>query len=319
MKKIFITVTMLAITSTTMFVACKKDAKNTTSFKGAKSTARIGTPIYATFADTTAYETFLNDTSSAQIPNLPSGFISLKSIIDLLEWQRENDSNNNYATYYANPNLADTVYEDYGKLLDVLNEDKIVNLFGNLVRIDLVNGHAYSIESTTTAAYDSLLDYPNAANITTYEEGEEIIPILAKATGGCNESKAAGDSDPKTGTCDSRNQTKKLIVYQRGWIYFSLLAEAKNQKKTLGVWWAKSGVTPTIEVIGLGFRVRCEDYTYYYSGDASGFTVVGGKYNSDSRKTTFRPYESGKALAAYRFDANIGGTCEVNYLKIQKP
>lgn len=38
----------------------------------------------------------------------------------------------------------------------------------------------------------------------------------------------------------------------------------------------------------------------------------------NSRKTTFRPYESSHALAEYRFDA-VGGTCEVNYLKIPKP
>lgn len=307
---------MLAIAATTIFVGCKKDEKISKNLNSAstKSNLRVGPPIFASFSNLNEYDSFLNSAPNTPINQLPTGFISLKSILDEIEYQREFDTN----AYYANPHLADTIYEGYGKLLELLNEDKIVNLFGNLVRIDLENDVAYSIESISTESYDLLLQNPNDNSITSYSEDDEVALILAKVTG-CSEPGAQRDKDEKFGNCDSKNRTKKEVKYQKAFIYHSLVAELKNQKKIFFIWFLKSATTTGgINVSSLAFRVRCDDFTTYWSGHPSGWSPSSA-YESNSKQTTFRPYSGSRALATYNFAVTIGGACGVHNMSVNNP
>lgn len=226
-----------------------------------------------------------------------------------MEWQKEHDTD----AYFANPHLADSIYEGYGKLLDVLNEDKIVNLYGNLVRIDLHNNVAYSIPSTSTISYDLLLQNPTHNSITQYTTNDEVARILAGISG-CNERFAESDKDPFDNYCTNNIRTKKEVTYQRAAIVFSLVAEAKNQKRWLRVWWAHAGFTPGLNM-KMQWKPRCRDASGYYSGWAS--TWSGPGFSSDTRQATFRPYSSTVALSSYSFGSTISGTCGNDWLHIK--
>lgn len=308
-KKGFFSVTLLAVACVLTLVACKKDVAKTTSTIKSKSSARIGPPIFATFDSLDVYEAFLNAAPGTPISGLPQGYISMKSIIDEMEWQKEHDTD----AYFANPRLADSIYEGYGKLLDVLNEDKIVNLYGNLVRIDLHNNLVYSIPSTTTASYDLLLQNPTHNSITQYTTNDEVARILA-GIGGCNEPSAVRDKDLTDNNCTSNIRTKKEVRYQNAGIFFSLVAEAKNQKRWLRVWWAHAGFTPGLNMKMI-WKPRCRDASGYYNGWAS--TWSGPGYSGDNKQATFRPYSSTIALTSYSFGSTISGTCGNDWLNVK--
>ncbi|MCC6186215.1 MAG: hypothetical protein IT256_03590 [Chitinophagaceae bacterium] len=310
MKKLTLLLLAAGFMATSIFISCKKDNLQTSSSKkGTQNTNRVGEPAFATFTNLETYETFLNSAPNTPISGLPSDFISMKSIIDEIEWQKENDS----IAYYTNPNLADSIYESYGKLLDVLNEDKIVNLYGNLVRVDLLNDIVYTIASTTTASYDLLLQNPNHNSITQYTTNDEVARTLAGISG-CNERFAANKKNPGDNNCSNNYRTKKDVTYQKAGIYFSLVAEAKNQRRIAWAWWAYSGVKPAM-YMSMMWKPRCETATSWWSGEA-GSWYHSPAYSGDGQKATFRPYSSSKALTSYNFGSSIHGNCGVNWVQI---
>ena len=313
MRKLIFVFVAAGLLTTTALTSCKKDSAKVTSTTSTnnKSTLRVGEPAFATFVNLETYEAFLNAAPNTPISGLPSGFISMKSIIDEMEDQKENDTN----AYFANPHLADSIYEGYGKLLDVLNEDKIVNLYGNLVRVDLLNDKVYTIASTTTASYDLLLQNPNHNSITQYTTNDEVARILAGLGSGCNERSANAKKDEKDGYCNASNRTKKDVCYQKAGVFFSIVAEAKNQKRVLRVWWANPGVTPALHV-SMTYKQRCDYVEGWWSGEASTWRTASISYSGDGKKATFRPYNSSRALTYYNIGVSIHGNCGVNWVHI---
>lgn len=311
MKKRFFSLALLAVACVLTLVACKKDVAKTTSNITSKSLARIGPPIFATFDSLDAYEAFLNAAPATPIIGLPQGYISMKSITDEMEWQKEHDTD----AYFANPRLADSIYEGYGKLLDVLNEDKIVNLYGNLVRIDLHNNMVYSIPSTTTASYDLLLQNPTHNSITQYTTDEEVARTLAGISG-CNDRTAKKDKRSFDNNCTNNIRTKKEVTYQKAGIFFSLVAEGKNQKRWARVWWAHSGYGIGMYMV-MQWKPRCRDGSGYYSGSASSYGPGHYSVTHTNKQVTFRPYSSTIALSTYKYGATISGTCGNDYLEIK--
>src|SRR5262245_36014098 len=91
-----------------LFASCKKEAQLDNSNRNLKSPARLsGTdPAFLTFTSLPQYDSFIADPAAVPL-SVPSGFVSLRSITEQLEYERDNDTD----AYLANPHLADTIYE----------------------------------------------------------------------------------------------------------------------------------------------------------------------------------------------------------------
>lgn len=117
------------------FTSCKKDhinSMNEDKFSLMSQSLEKPFLIISEFDD---YEAIMEEPEGTPISIIPNNFISLKDILDDIELAKTRDSTGN--AYFNHTNIADTIFEDYGRLLDVLNEDKIIQLNEHLVKIDL--------------------------------------------------------------------------------------------------------------------------------------------------------------------------------------
>ena len=228
------------------------------------------------------------------------GFSSLKSIVSDFDVEKIN------ARTKGNlENPADTIYDDYGVLPEILNEDKIVKIGDHLFKVDLHKEEVLVLHEEHETEYNDLVasDYDND-HIMVFSTDDEVLELLENGSSGTINGRIAGcddrratrkkeDRDPKNGR---RKKLKAKVVYQKAGIYFSILAEGKTQKRRLRVWWRDGGGRCTI-YYDCKFGVRC---SWAYDEVAS--------QNSRNGKANFRPYEGFKALEYYYLRGSFRST-----------
>lgn len=264
------------------------------------------------------YQTIMEEPEGTYISLLPNNFISLKDILDDIESVKVRDSTG--ATYYNHPHIADTIFEDYGRLLDVLNQDKIIQLNEHLIKIDLHKDSAYVINANVANAYqvlstnlqhDSLVAYP-----TDMEVGLLVFNLLT-----CDEKFATKRKDRRYDTnCTKHYKTKNKVAYQPAAIYFSLLAKGKNLQRTwlsLGIWHRWRCGAPNMHIV-MRFKPRCRSEQPWWEGNARDWHWAHINFSENQYGATFRPYASIVGLHAYDFSASLTSCCGANvFLKIQ--
>ena len=247
------------------------------------------------------------------------GFKSLKSVLENLESLKGVDSTGE--AYLSSPNIADTIYEDYGRLLDVLNEDKIIKLNDHFVKVDLQKERVYTINSKVENAYSILRDNVSNDSLKSYPTYEDVGLILFGMRIFCQDPVAEREAvRVKDNNCSSNYRTKKKVVYQKAGIYFSLLAKAKNEQKhwySLGIWHNWSGSTTPLLYMNMYFKQRCGTEWGWWQGDAQNWYHSNVAYSGNAIAATFRPYQSTRALTKYFFSASIHGNCGIDYLFIE--
>lgn len=261
------------------------------------------------------YETIIGQVAGTNIPNKPNGFVSLKATLDQLDSLKYQDS----TAYYSSPYIGDTIYEDYGRLLDVLNQDKIVKLNGYFVRVDLADDSVYVINSVVENSYDIIKNHTPNDSLKSYPTSMGVLRLaiwitIKLPTFGCHEIGAKRLKMPNISSCSKRYRTKEKVVYQAAGIYFSILAKAKNQHKIAWVWWSWRGGQPLL-YMNFTWKVKCGAIQPWFRGYASTWSGLG--YSGSSSETTFRPYSSTRALTSFNFSASIHTPCNVDYLQIQ--
>lgn len=284
-------------------ISCKKAITPSTPQKpDIHSVASTDGPSFLSFATFEDYDGYISNAENTSLPEAPDDFISLRSIIDELEYQKENDEE----AYESNPHIADSIYESYGKLLDVLNEDKIVNLFGYLVRVDVNADKVYTINATTATAYDLLINNPTSSEVTAYSTEEDVTSILAGLSrGGCGENPATKKKNGDNSYCSSNKRTTHEVTYQSVGIYFSLVAEVKGQKRDFVLWlaWYER---PYVELyMNMEYKERCGTNYGWYQGWAHNWSQSQFAYKITNNKVTFRPYERATSLTTFNFGASI--------------
>lgn len=293
--------------------ACKKidtgPETATTPEKNASGVARERKEPCLYFGELQEYEDFLGTAEGTLPGNAPGNFIPLRTSTDQIERLMDRDDS---VGYFSCPCLADSLYQGYGKLLDVLNTDKIVNLFGNFVRVDLEKERVYTISERVNGAYDILLNDPENQQVKPYGMTDEVALILAGKSTGCGESAAPKKKSDTDAYCNTWNRTKKEVTYQSVGIYFSLVAEAKNQKKQFGIWWANGGNQPLL-YMAMYYKQKCGYSVGWWYGDASAWGIA---FSGSAHKSTFRPYSSATSLTTYNFGSSIHGNCGINWLQI---
>ena len=280
---------------------CKKAPQHDKNNPVKLSSVASQEAAYLSFTSFDDYDGFISDYQSTSLPTPPQGFVSLRSVIEQLEWEQDNDEQ----AYLANPHLPDQIYENYGKLLDVLNEDKIVELWGNLVRVDIENEVVYVVNSTSYQDYQDLLNPQQAASVTVYQADDEVALILAGKSSGCSDPFAPKDKSTDDAYCSSNRRSKHEVTYQSAGIFFSLVAEVKNQQKTLGIWWSWGNGPWMGLYMNMWYKQRCGTDYGWYQDWAQNWIHANLAYSANSNKLTFRPYQSVHALTAYNFASSI--------------
>src|SRR5690606_36701981 len=106
--------------------------------------------------------------------------------------------------YLSSPNSADTIYEDYGRLLNVLNEDKIIKLNDHFVKVDLQKERVYTINSKVENAYSILRDNVSNDSLKSYPTYEDVGSILFGMRIFCQDPVAEIEADrEKNNNCSS--------------------------------------------------------------------------------------------------------------------
>ncbi len=108
--------------------------------------------VHAVFDSRVSYESIF-DTNNKVSKELysPKGFVSLRDALDdyygnlesSLEIEESADSETKALAVSKLTILKDTIYNDYGKLAEVLNQDKIVEIGDNLIKVDLHTEKVY--------------------------------------------------------------------------------------------------------------------------------------------------------------------------------
>src|SRR5690554_1644950 len=300
------------------FTSCKKDhinSMNEDKFSLMSQSLEKPFLIISEFDD---YEAIMEEPEGTPISIIPNNFISLKDILDDIELAKTRDSTGN--AYFNHTNIADTIFEDYGRLLDVLNEDKIIQLNEHLVKIDLHKDSAFVINANIENAYqllsmnlqnDSLASYP-----TDMEVGLLLFNLLT-----CKEKFAKkGKNKTYDTNCTKHYKTKNKIVYQRAAIYFSLVAKAKNLQRhwySLGIWHRWGCGAPNMH-IAMKYKPRCKPEQSWWEGNARDWYWAHLNFSENQYGATFRPYASIVGLHAYDFSASLTSCCGANvFLKIK--
>ncbi len=139
---------------------------------------------------------------------------------------------------------SDTLYEDYGILPEILNEDKIVKIGKHLIKVDLHSETVAVLPVSYEDQYDDLVknNFDNE-NIMLFSTEDEVLELLENESigtinaklMGCDADKADYDKDDDKSSVRKRKRLVAKVVYQKAGIYFSLLAKGKTQRKRFGV------------------------------------------------------------------------------------
>lgn len=265
------------------------------------------------------YENVMSQIEGTPIESHPVGFKSLSEVVSDLEQIRETDSTGEI--YLNLPNIADTIYQDYGRLLDVLNKDKIVELNGYLVKVDLQKDSVFTINAEVENAYGILSNNEVNDSIKVYPTNIEVGLMLFKINiFTCKDPWAQSNKDnQKDAKCSNNYKTNKKVVYQTAGIYFSLVAKGENLQKrwyTFGIWYNWDGIEPLL-YMNMYFKQRCGTEWAWWQGNAQSWYHANIAYTGNAHKSVFRPYNGTKALTKYYFSSSIHGSCGVDYLKIE--
>ena len=193
-------------------------------------------------------------------------------------------------------NPADTIYDDYGVLAEILNENKIVKIGNHIIKVDLHTEQVLVLNSKYNSEYSDLVsnNFDNE-HIMVFSTEDEVLTLLEEGSGGtinarelsCSAQWAGGDPITRHPARGRRHRLKAKLTYQKAGIYFSLLAKGKTQKRRFRVWWRDYGGRCTI-YYNCKFGVRCG---YSYNRVSS--------QGSSRGEANFRPHESWNALEYY--------------------
>ena len=88
---------------------------------------------YLDFETQADYAAIFQDNSSMRLQSNNSDFVSLRSLIE--SYQQQSGARSLSTSF----DPADTIYEDYGLLPEILNADKVVKIGEYLIKVDLHN------------------------------------------------------------------------------------------------------------------------------------------------------------------------------------
>ncbi len=253
------------------------------------------------------YELFLDDSAVRATVISSTAYSPLSNITNSLATLRGDTSVATETAYNSHPNLADTLYEDRGLLLEILNQYKMVGMGDYYVKVDLQQEKVFTILKTIPESINTLRTATiSTPNITHYPLDEEVVPIIFNLVT-CFQPWAGREQDGDPIACDSYIRSKCNIEYQTAGIYFSLLGKIKNQKRKRLNWWADyANPNSYISYVSYDYKVRCG------FRDASGFIPVinsHAKYtlSENNSKYKFRPYGGMRALRNYYFSMTTEG------------
>lgn len=325
MKNIKLIVAIATFGSIMTFVACNKSQM--IAGQGDKLDSKLQAPTdvsnlrlkyssnvsnMLSFSSKEELDKFYNNATFLKQKKSESDYTPLRKTVKRLRSLKEVKS----SSYLKDPAIADTLYSDYGKLLDVLNRQKLVSLLGYIVRVDLYNHTVYAISDTVRNATDIILNNVTNSNVLTFSTNDDVVSKLESgiiAQPLCSEPGASTKSQTAYVKCSKRVRTKKKVTYQKAGIYFSLLAKGKAQKRTLGIWWATSSPVPYITFVNFSWKPKCQT-GYSWFGDPANY-LVPNQYTIDGGKVKFRAYESSTGLTSFFLQAKIGG-CSTTTLQI---
>ena len=204
-------------------------------------------------------------------------------------------------------NPSDTLYEDYGLLPEILNEDKIVKIGEHLIKVDLHSETVAVLPVSNQEQYDDLVNdnYDNE-NIMLFSTEDEVLEMLDEGyySNGrsqlfCRDRKPKGEmekvryyyySDP-VAQYDYRVLVKH--GYQKAGIYFSLMTKLKHGQRRSGAGtFTPYATAPTTIPLDWfhRFKKRCRS-----SHDQDS----GSKYENWDNKLSRRHYEGTRRLARF--------------------
>lgn len=313
-------VVLLSLVAMISFAACKKNEIQTPKQNGKNPIAMSGEPpanavlSIDSFAD---YQSIIEQSEGTGISNLPSNFVSMKDILNQLDSLKEVGQ----SAYYSSPYIGDTIYEDYGRLLDVLNQDKIVKLNGNYVKVDLAKDSVYVINDTVNNAYNIIKNNTPCADILSFPTWLNVnlhiwVQINIPPIGGCSDKPAHHGAASHYAYCSTNYRTEDKVVYQTAGIYFSLLAKSKDQQKVVWSWFTWAGGSSKL-YMNFTWKVKCGAVQPYWEGYAADWTGS-GEFDAGTNKTKFRAYSSTIPLTSYTFGCSFHTPCYTgDYLEIQ--
>ncbi len=307
-----IAVLIIAIGSLLFMESCKKEKFdeeiNHNSPKIMLSQNHNGMQIFSSVEDYDAYLQEYDFSSNTHDPN------SLYNVIEALNNQREE----NHEAYLANPVIADTIFDGYGALLDILNKDKIVQIGDYMYKVDLYDEMVHYINASEDNAYNVLVEETDSRiqSVPTSQDVLHDVNLAILPWGlwpwGCKEPRALQKKNKTYSSGCGRFRAKRELTYQKAGIYFALKIEIKNQKRRLRIWWRDYGATASINQISAHWTPRCRT-TEYYSGYPSSGTP---RYQQGNGKATYTLYNSSRSLKEYNVFAWLSGHC-TNNVKFQ--
>ena len=242
-------------------------------------------------------------------------FTSLKSKIADFDIEKVNSLARTSETL-TNP--VDTIYDDYGILPKILNEDKIVKIGEYLIKIDLHNERVLVLEEQHKSEYaDLVTDNFENSHIMTFSTDDEVLELLENGSKGsvnarmlgCNDEWADAQKHAHHPKSSSKHRLDAKVVYQRAGIYYSILAKGKTQRRRFRIWWRDSSGNCTI-YYNCKFALRC-GYSYDWVSTQS----------SSRGESNYRPYQGSRGLEYYyllgQFRSTHGNTIlliQNNYL-----
>jgi len=104
------------------------------------------------------------------------------------------------------------------------------------------------------------------------------------------------------------------VKYLQAGVYFSLIAEAKAQKKKVFIWW-RAGDVDDLEIpyVSFAYQFRCDGDIHSFSGDPS----QTADYSNSNGRVYCRPHHGIRPLYKYDFYAELAGCNETLQLRIQ--
>jgi hypothetical protein len=305
-----------------LWVSCKKTEMVVTQTTGQKSIV-----IDADLLKSVTATTFVG----------PSGS-KLLSFADVLEWETVvhglgmvNDSiqdlwEQSFSGFISQKSaalLANTILlNEDDALATVLNADGAVIIEGKAYMPDFANEIIFVCSDLTQENITSMINkdnqnlaiqvYPISAMVLHMdEEGWDEMVVGDK--NGVNQSNNSRESlrrkcsekgaDRKQGKlnpkyCGNDKQLDAKIVYQQAGIYFSLLAEAKNNRKTASGFWQKEDAEIFVRY---SFRAKRKCATEW-----NGQNTATPSYNSQTiDKWNFRVHDGSQCLSKYELSAEI--------------
>ncbi len=196
------------------------------------------------------------------------GLINFTSLMSLMPSEDENIPN---ARSTSNP--SDSIYEDYGIITEILNEDKIVKIGDHLIKVDLHTERVLVLPYEFANEYADLVNNnTNNEHIIVFSTDDEVLSLLEGNSSGTingrTEIACGTPDDPvadterasseRTASNRRRRRLTAKLVYQRSGIAFRVLAKGRVQKRSLRTWFRERRNSPELRFSAL-IDVRCQE------------------------------------------------------------